>query len=121
MNLPSFLVLQSVGPEEEGSRWSNPGVSAPLLMTSQPSSKINSLPFSQFPSNIRVSLRLRLYIPYPIVEDGDGLQLPTTSVFLPRPVLADQPQTITLSFPISGCINFPSRSNEDEDPPFCIY
>ncbi|CAI9296978.1 unnamed protein product [Lactuca saligna] len=121
MNLPSLLVLQSVGPEEEGNRWSSPGVSTPLLMFSEPSPKINALPFSRLPANIRVSLRLRQYIPYPIVEDGDRLQPPIISVFLPQSVLADQPQTITPSFPVSIRINFPSRSNEDEGPPFCIY
>ncbi|CAI9277549.1 unnamed protein product [Lactuca saligna] len=121
MNLPSLLVLQSVGSEEEGSRRSSPRVSASLLMTSQPSPKINALPFSRFPANIKVSLRLGLYIPYPIVKKGDGLQPPTTSVFLPRLVFADQPQTITPTFHVSVCINFPSRSNEDEGPLFCIY
>ncbi|CAI9295024.1 unnamed protein product [Lactuca saligna] len=117
MNLPSLLVLQSVGPEEEGTHRTAPWSVTPLLMTSQPSPEINTLPFSRLPANIRVSLRLRLYIPYPIVGDGDELQPITIFVFLPRSVLVDQPQTITPSFPLSVRINFPSRSKEDEAPP----
>ncbi|CAI9264185.1 unnamed protein product [Lactuca saligna] len=51
MNLPSPPMLQSIGPEEDGSHWSSPRVSAPLLVTSQPSPKIEALPVSRSPAN----------------------------------------------------------------------